>query len=101
LDNARESGQGNSLDDAVGAVGRGVQLDLWIAGKNGLYFRGKPAGPDGSQVVVRQVRNGDSQVPQELRRLSNAHFLEPENPVRALLPPEGQLVALALLCVWV
>jgi hypothetical protein len=55
LANARE--RGNSLDDAVCTVGRGDQLDLWMAGKSGLYFRGKPAGADDSQEVVRQVRD--------------------------------------------
>jgi hypothetical protein len=69
LTNARECGRGNRLDDAVSAVGRGVQLDLWTAGKSGLYFRGKPTCPDGSQEVVRQVRDEASEVPQELRRL--------------------------------
>jgi hypothetical protein len=85
LANARDRGRGNSLDDAVGVVGRGVQLDLWMAGKSGLYFRGKPAGPDGSQEVVRKVRDEASEVPQELRRLAIAHLLERENPVSALL----------------
>jgi hypothetical protein len=54
LANAHERGWGNSLDDTVGAVGRGVQLDLWMAGKSGLYFRGKLACPDGLQEVVRK-----------------------------------------------
>jgi hypothetical protein len=63
LANARE----HSLGDAVSAVGHGVQLDLWMAGKSGLHFHGKPAGPNGSQEVFRQVRNEAFEVPQELR----------------------------------
>jgi hypothetical protein len=82
LANARERGRGNSLDDAVCTVCRGVQLDLWMASKSGLYFRG----PDGLQKVVRDET---SEVPQELRRLAVAHLLERENPVSALLPQEG------------
>jgi hypothetical protein len=66
LANARERGWGNRLDDAVSSVGRDVQLDLWMAGKSGLHVCGKPAGPDGSQGVVRQVRDEASEVPQEL-----------------------------------
>jgi hypothetical protein len=61
--NARERGWGNRLDDAVSAVGRDVQLELWMAGKSGLHVCGKPAGPDGSQEVVRDEA---SEVPQEL-----------------------------------
>jgi hypothetical protein len=90
LANAGERGRRNCLDDAVSAVGRGVQLDLWVAGKSGLRFRGKPTGPNGSQEVVRQVRGEASEVSQELRRLAIAHLLERENPVSALLPREGQ-----------
>jgi hypothetical protein len=90
LANAGERGRGNCLDDAVSAIGRGVQLDLWMAGKSGLHFRGKPAGPDGSQEIVRQAPDEASEVPQELRRLAIAHLLERKNPVSALLPREEQ-----------
>jgi hypothetical protein len=62
LANARERERGNGLDVAVSAVGREVQLDLWMAGKSGLHVCGKPAGPDGSQEVVRQVRDEASEV---------------------------------------
>jgi hypothetical protein len=85
LANASERGRGNCLDDTVSAVGPGVQLDLWMAGNSGLHFRGKPAGPDGSHEVVRQVRDEASAVPQELRRLAIAYFLKREYPVNALL----------------
>jgi hypothetical protein len=87
---ARERGRGNSLDDAVCTVGSSFQLDLLMAGKSSLCFRGKPTGPDGSQEVVRQVRGEASEVSQELRQLAIAHLLERENPVSALLPREGQ-----------
>jgi hypothetical protein len=40
LANAHERGGANSLDDAVSAVGRDVQLDLWMAGKRGLHVCG-------------------------------------------------------------
>jgi hypothetical protein len=66
LGNARERGRGNRLYDAVSAVGRDIQLDLWMAGEGGLHVRGKPAGPDGSQGVVRQVLDEAFEVPQEL-----------------------------------
>jgi hypothetical protein len=83
------AGGGTSLD-AVCTVGRCVQLDLWMAGKSGLYFRGKAAGTGGSKEVVRQVRDEASEVPQEMCRLAIAHLLERENPVRELLPRLGQ-----------
>jgi hypothetical protein len=63
LANARERRRENLLDDAVSAVGRDVQLDLWMAGENGLHVCGKPAGSDGSQEVVRDEA---SEVLQEL-----------------------------------
>jgi hypothetical protein len=69
------AGGGNRLDDAVSAVGRDVQLDLWMAGKSGLHVCGKPASPDGTQEVVRRVRDEASEVAQELRRLAIAHLL--------------------------
>jgi hypothetical protein len=56
LAHVRERGRGNSPDDAVGAVRSAVQLEIRMAGNSRLYFRGKTAGPDGSQEAVRQVR---------------------------------------------
>jgi hypothetical protein len=38
LANARQSGRGNSLSDAVCTIGHSVQLDPWMAGKISLYF---------------------------------------------------------------
>jgi hypothetical protein len=40
LAHSRECGRGNSLCDAVCTVGRGIQLNLWMAGNSGLYSGG-------------------------------------------------------------
>jgi hypothetical protein len=34
------AGGEDDLGNAVCTVGRGFQLDLWMAGENGLYFGG-------------------------------------------------------------
>jgi hypothetical protein len=40
LANDRERGWGSSFGGVVCTLGSGVQLEIWMAGKSGLYFYG-------------------------------------------------------------